>query len=71
MFGENLTTEGIDVSGAKIGERWRVGSEVVLEVTSGRIPCLTFQGHLGEKGVGQAVHREGGARGVPAGDRAG
>ncbi|MEU9185217.1 MOSC domain-containing protein [Streptomyces sp. NPDC048484] len=50
MFGENLTTEGIDVSGAKIGERWRVGSEVVLEVTSGRIPCLTFQGHLGEKG---------------------
>ena len=50
MFGENLTTEGIDVSGARIGERWRVGSEVVLEVTSGRIPCLTFQGHLGEKG---------------------
>ncbi|MFE7073345.1 MOSC domain-containing protein [Streptomyces sp. NPDC057620] len=50
MFGENLTTEGIDVSGAKIGERWRIGSEVVLEVTSGRIPCLTFQGHLGEKG---------------------
>ncbi|MFI1480669.1 MOSC domain-containing protein [Streptomyces sp. NPDC020747] len=49
-FGENLTTEGLDVSGARIGERWRVGSEVVLEVTSGRIPCLTFQGHLGEKG---------------------
>ncbi|WP_328494481.1 MOSC domain-containing protein [Streptomyces sp. NBC_00414] len=49
-FGENLTTEGIDVSGARIGERWRVGSEVVLEITSGRIPCLTFQGHLGEKG---------------------
>ncbi|WP_372345114.1 MOSC domain-containing protein [Streptomyces sp. KL116D] len=49
-FGENLTTEGVDVSGAKIGERWRVGSELVLEVTSGRIPCRTFQGHLGEKG---------------------
>ncbi|MGP4044843.1 MOSC domain-containing protein [Streptomyces sp. 2A115] len=49
-FGENLTTEGLDVSGAKIGERWRIGSEVVLEVTSGRIPCLTFQGHMGEKG---------------------
>ncbi|TLS41887.1 MOSC domain-containing protein [Streptomyces montanus] len=49
-FGENLTTEGLDVSGAKIGERWRIGSEVVLEVTSGRIPCRTFQGHLGEKG---------------------
>ncbi|MET7680106.1 MOSC domain-containing protein [Streptomyces sp. NPDC005423] len=49
-FGENLTTEGVDVSGARIGERWRVGSELLLEVTSGRIPCLVFQGHLGEKG---------------------
>ncbi|MFI1356994.1 MOSC domain-containing protein [Streptomyces sp. NPDC020898] len=49
MFGENLTTRGLDVSGALIGERWRIGSEVVLEVTSGRIPCRTFQGHLGEK----------------------
>ncbi|WP_128379161.1 MOSC domain-containing protein [Streptomyces cavernae] len=49
-FGENLTTEGLDVSGAKIGERWRVGAEVLLEVTSGRIPCNTFQGHVGEKG---------------------
>jgi MOSC domain-containing protein YiiM len=48
-FGENLTTEGLDVSGARIGERWRVGPAVVLEVTSGRIPCRTFQGHLGEK----------------------
>ncbi|GGL75165.1 sulfurase [Streptomyces fumigatiscleroticus] len=48
-FGENLTTSGLDVSGARIGERWRIGSEVVLEVTCGRIPCRTFQGHLGEK----------------------
>ncbi|MFJ8540917.1 MOSC domain-containing protein [Streptomyces sp. NPDC093586] len=49
-FGENLTTVGVDVSGALIGERWRVGPDLVLEVTSGRIPCRTFQGHLGEKG---------------------
>jgi MOSC domain-containing protein YiiM len=48
-FGENLTTEGIDVSGARIGERWRIGPEVVLEVTSARIPCGTFQGHMGEQ----------------------
>lgn len=48
-FGENLTTTGLDVSGARIGERWRIGPDVVLEVTSGRIPCLTFQGHVGEK----------------------
>lgn len=48
VFGENLTTAGLDVSGALIGERWRIGADVVLEVTSGRIPCRTFQGHLGE-----------------------
>ncbi|NGO13517.1 MOSC domain-containing protein [Streptomyces sp. HC44] len=58
-FGENLTTEGLDVSGAKIGERWRIGSEVVLEVTSGRIPCTTFQGHLGEKGWVRRFTRKG------------
>lgn len=49
-FGENFTTQGIDVSGALIGERWRVGAHLVLEVTSGRIPCRTFQGHMGEQG---------------------
>jgi MOSC domain-containing protein YiiM len=37
-FGENLTLRGIDVTGARVGERWRIGT-VVLEVTSPRIPC--------------------------------
>ncbi|MEV8632770.1 MOSC domain-containing protein [Streptosporangium sp. NPDC051023] len=50
VFGENLTTSGLDVSGALIGERWRVGADLVLEVTSARIPCRTFAGWLGEKG---------------------
>ncbi|MFD9023765.1 MOSC domain-containing protein [Streptomyces parvulus] len=49
FFGENLTTTGLDVSGALIGERWRVGPDLLLEVTSGRIPCRTFQGHMGEE----------------------
>lgn len=48
-FGENLTTQGVDVSRALIGERWRIGAALVLEVTSGRIPCRTFQGHVGEE----------------------
>ncbi|MEI7033046.1 MOSC domain-containing protein [Streptomyces pratensis] len=48
-FGENLTTLGLDVSAARIGERWRVGADLVLEVTSGRIPCRTFADHLGEE----------------------
>jgi MOSC domain-containing protein YiiM len=37
-FGENLTTLGIDVSGAVIGERWRAGT-VLLEVSQPRTPC--------------------------------
>ncbi|WP_225825041.1 MOSC domain-containing protein [Streptomyces naphthomycinicus] len=58
-FGENLTTEGLDVSGALVGERWRIGSGVLLEVTSGRIPCNTFQGHLGERGWVRRFTRKG------------
>ncbi|MBT0773000.1 MOSC domain-containing protein [Kineosporia sp. J2-2] len=50
VFGENLTTEGLDVNEALIGERWRVGPEVVLEVTRPRIPCSTFQGWLDRQG---------------------
>ncbi|OKK06004.1 sulfurase [Streptomyces sp. CB03234] len=48
-FGENLTTCGIDVNAALIGERWRIGS-AVLEVASVRIPCRTFASWLGERG---------------------
>jgi MOSC domain-containing protein YiiM len=48
-FGENLTTRGVDVNGALIGERWRIGS-ALLEVSSSRIPCRTFAGWLGERG---------------------
>jgi MOSC domain-containing protein YiiM len=50
VFGENLTTEGIDVTGALIGERWRLGREVILEVCCPRIPCGTFQGWLARAG---------------------
>jgi MOSC domain-containing protein YiiM len=49
-FGENLTTSGLDVTGARIGERWRIGPEVVLQVCDPRIPCATFAGWLDERG---------------------
>ncbi len=43
MFGENLTTSGVDVTGLLIGERLSVGTDgLVLEVTSPRTPCQTF-----------------------------
>jgi len=47
-FGENLTTEDVDVNGAIIGERWRVGPSVVLQPMFGRIPRMTFQRTMGE-----------------------
>jgi MOSC domain-containing protein YiiM len=50
VFGENLTTAGIDVNGALIGERWRVGRSLLLEVSCPRIPCATFQGWMDEAG---------------------
>jgi MOSC domain-containing protein YiiM len=50
FFGENLTTVGLDINDARIGERWRIGDEVVLQVTAPRIPCATFRGWMGEKG---------------------
>lgn len=50
FFGENLTTRGLDVNGARLGERWQIGDTVVLEVTCPRIPCSTFRGWVGERG---------------------
>jgi MOSC domain-containing protein YiiM len=49
-FGENLTTAGLDVNEALIGERWRIGPDLVLEVSCPRIPCATFQGWLERDG---------------------
>jgi len=47
MFGENLTTAGIDISAALVGETWRIGA-VVVQVTAPRIPCVTFKSWLDE-----------------------
>lgn len=49
VFGENLTTRGLDVTGALVGERWRIGG-AVLEVTDPRIPCSVFAAWLDRKG---------------------
>ncbi len=45
-FGENLRTAGLDLTGAVIGERWRVGT-ALLEVTAPRTPCAKFQAYWG------------------------
>ena len=46
QFGENLTTLGIDVNEAEVGERWRVGT-ALLEIRSFRTPCNDFKNWMG------------------------
>jgi MOSC domain-containing protein YiiM len=48
-FGENLTTERIDVTNAAVGERWKVGT-CTIEVTGPRIPCSTLRARMGIPG---------------------
>ena len=50
FFGENLTTVGIDVNEALVGERWRVGT-TLLEVVDVRIPCQVFANWVDHRGL--------------------
>jgi MOSC domain-containing protein YiiM len=45
-FGENLTTRGLDLGDARIGDRWRVGT-TLLEVRQTRIPCFKLGLRMG------------------------
>ena len=71
VFGENLTTEGVDVNGALIGERWRIGPDVILEVSCPADSVRHLPGLAGAGRLDQAVHPGRPARRLPAGDRAG
>jgi MOSC domain-containing protein YiiM len=48
-FGENLTTEGIDLAAAVVGEQWRIGT-ATLRVTEPRIPCFKLGMRMGDAG---------------------
>lgn len=54
MFGENLTTAGLDVNAAVIGETWRIGT-AVLQVIDVRIPCNVFKNWLGRHALDNAA----------------
>ncbi|MCW2797127.1 MOSC domain-containing protein [Nocardioides sp.] len=49
QFGENLTTSGIDVNEAEVGERWQVGT-AIIEIASVRTPCNDFKMWMGLNG---------------------
>lgn len=48
-FGENLTTVGINVTDALVGERWEIGS-TVLEVSEPRVPCWRLAVRMEDNG---------------------
>lgn len=48
-FGENLTTEGADLSGALVGQRWRIGT-TLLEIAQPRLPCFKLGIRIGIPG---------------------
>ncbi|MGI9556518.1 MAG: MOSC domain-containing protein, partial [Solirubrobacterales bacterium] len=48
-FGENLTLKGLDVNGARIGERWSIGT-ALLEVSEPRLPCFKLGYRMGDPG---------------------
>lgn len=49
LFGDNLTTAGIDLNSCVIGEQWRVGT-ARFQVTSVRTPCEKFERWMGLNG---------------------
>ena len=56
VFGENLSTAGLDVTGALVGERWKVGNDLRArgDVPSNPLPYL--RGLARGTDVGQALH---------------
>ena len=49
MFGENITTTGLDVDASEYGDLWTIGG-AVLRASAPRVPCATFAQRMGEKG---------------------
>jgi MOSC domain-containing protein YiiM len=42
-LGENITTQGLDRRTWRLGQRWSIGPEVIVEFTKIRSPCKTIQ----------------------------
>jgi MOSC domain-containing protein YiiM len=58
MFGENLTTLGLEEQNVFIGDRLKVGS-AVLQVTQPRMPCYKLGVKFGDPGIIKRFFRSG------------
>jgi MOSC domain-containing protein YiiM len=57
-FGENLTTQGIDLGACAVGDRWRVGT-ALLEVAQPREPCFKLAMRMDDVGFPDAFEAAG------------
>ena len=53
-LGENITTEGLDRRTMRVGQRYRLGADVMVEITKPRQPCANLEALAG--GLGKAVY---------------
>lgn len=53
-LGENVTTRGLDPRAWRIGQRWRVGPEVIVQMTKVRVPCSTV--HIYGDKIGAEIY---------------
>jgi len=44
-LGENITTRGIPRREWRVGQRWRIGVDVVVEITTRRSPCSALNAY--------------------------
>jgi MOSC domain-containing protein YiiM len=57
-FGENLTTEGLDLTATLVGERWQIGA-TLLEASAPRLPCVKLGIRMGDAGFVDHFSRAG------------
>jgi MOSC domain-containing protein YiiM len=53
-LGENITTQGLDRRTWRLGQRWSIGPEVIVELTKIRGPCKTI--HVYNPGIQTAIY---------------
>lgn len=53
-MGENLTTEGLDIRTLRAGQRYRIGHDVIIELTQPRGPCKAL--HLYGDGLPHEIY---------------
>lgn len=58
-FGENLTFSSFGEGPARVGHRYRIGADAVVELTAPRIPCSVLGAQMGDGRFAERFRRAG------------